>query len=89
MNQMWTGTPEQYYELYDVAAKHLKACFGDAIKIGGYGMCGLRDLIHNPQKYGANLPQEAPATEFKYEVGVFRQDFFVGFLKILLIFSKK
>ncbi|MBR2632768.1 MAG: hypothetical protein IKD29_04905 [Lentisphaeria bacterium] len=30
----WSGTPEQFYELYDVTAKHLKACFPD-IKVGG------------------------------------------------------
>lgn len=38
---MWKGTPEQYFELYSVTAKHLKACFGDSIKVGGYGHCGL------------------------------------------------
>ena len=30
----WSGTPQQYYELYTVAAKHLKKCFPD-LKIGG------------------------------------------------------
>ena len=39
LNQMWTGTAEEYYRLYDVTAKHLKACFGDSIKVGGYGAC--------------------------------------------------
>ena len=34
-NCMWTGTPEQYYALYETTAKHLKKCFGDTIKIGG------------------------------------------------------
>lgn len=29
---MWKGTPEEYYRLYSVAAKHLKKCFGDSIK---------------------------------------------------------
>jgi hypothetical protein len=37
---MWTGTREQYYELYRVAANHLKAEFPE-IKVGGYGSCGL------------------------------------------------
>ena len=32
----WTGTPEQYYELYKTAAVYLKEKFPD-IKIGGYG----------------------------------------------------
>ena len=39
-NQMWKGTKEQYYELYDVASKHLKACFPH-LKIGGYASCGF------------------------------------------------
>ena len=26
-SQMWTGTPEEFYELYRVAANHLKSCF--------------------------------------------------------------
>ncbi|MBQ4268570.1 MAG: hypothetical protein IJB97_02845 [Clostridia bacterium] len=37
---MWSGTAEQFFELYDVAAKHLKACFPH-IKIGGYGSVGF------------------------------------------------
>ena len=41
---MWKGTPEQYFELYSVTAKHLKACFGDSIKVGGYGHCGLYEF---------------------------------------------
>lgn len=39
-NQMWRGTKEQYYELYEVASKHLKACFPH-LKIGGYASCGF------------------------------------------------
>jgi hypothetical protein len=38
--QMWSGTPEQYYELYDVASKHLKSRFPH-LKIGGYASCGF------------------------------------------------
>ncbi|MBQ5354513.1 MAG: hypothetical protein IIU08_01415 [Clostridia bacterium] len=45
-NEMWTGTAEQYYELYDVTAKRLKSCFPD-IKVGGYASCGFYAL-RNP-----------------------------------------
>ena len=41
---MWKGTPEEFFELYSVTAKHLKACFGDSIKVGGYGHCGLYEF---------------------------------------------
>lgn len=40
LNEMWTGTAEQYYELYNVTAKHLKKCFPH-LKIGGYASCGF------------------------------------------------
>ncbi len=39
---MWRGTFEQFFELYDVTAKHLKACFPH-LKIGGFAaseFCG-------------------------------------------------
>ena len=35
----WTGTNEQFLELYKVTSRHLRACFGDTIKIGGPGFC--------------------------------------------------
>ncbi|MBQ9736704.1 MAG: hypothetical protein IJV96_07975 [Clostridia bacterium] len=41
---MWHGTPEEYYRLYAVTARHLKACFGDTIKVGGYGHCGVYEF---------------------------------------------
>jgi len=37
---MWCGTNEEYFYLYDVTAKHLKACFPH-LKIGGYASCGF------------------------------------------------
>ena len=38
-NAMWQGTPEEFLELYRVASRHLKNCFGESIKIGAYGAC--------------------------------------------------
>ena len=43
LNEMWTGTAEQYYELYDTAAKRLKAEFPE-IRVGGYASCGFYAL---------------------------------------------
>ena len=54
INQMWTGTPEEYYELYNVTAKHLKACFPH-LKIGGYSSCGFYAIA-----------EPAPAREQSY-----------------------
>ena len=42
---MWTGTKEQYFELYKVAANHLKKRFPD-IKVGGYAGCGFYAVTH-------------------------------------------
>ena len=39
-NQMWHGSFEEYCRLYEVASKHLKACFPH-LAIGGYGSCGV------------------------------------------------
>ncbi len=41
VSEMWFGTPEQYFDLYKITAAHLKKCFGDKIKVGGYAACGL------------------------------------------------
>ena len=44
MRAMWTGTWEQYQELYGTASKYLKAEFPE-IKIGGYGSSGFYDIV--------------------------------------------
>ena len=40
ISQMWNGTAEDYYRLYDVTSKHLKAKFPN-IKVGGFASCGF------------------------------------------------
>ncbi len=40
-SMMWLGTEQEYFDLYSVTAKHLKKCFGDSIKIGGFASCGF------------------------------------------------
>ena len=42
-NPMWRGTQEEFFELYDIAAKHLKSRF-PGLKIGGYASCGFYAL---------------------------------------------
>ncbi len=36
----WSGTRAEFFELYRVAANHLKKCFPH-LKVGGYGGCGF------------------------------------------------
>lgn len=55
-NALWKGTPEQYFELYKTTSLHLRKCFGDSIKIGGYGSCGfyaaLREQTISGEAFG-------------------------------------
>lgn len=81
-NQMWTGTAEQYYELYDVAAKHLKKCFGDKIKVGGYASCGFYGVLGYPERYGMNL-EKREGHRFTDEKEIYRVDFFLGFIEYI------
>lgn len=52
MAAMWKGTPEEFFELYSVTAKHLKNCFGDTIKVGGYGHCGVYEFAKDENLEG-------------------------------------
>ena len=80
-NQMWLGTAEEYYRLYDVAAKHLKASFGDAIKIGGYAATNGFGIFYHPKECGFSFPARPidPADE-KYQRYRYRLEFLHGFL---------
>ena len=40
LNQMWTGTWNEFCRFYETSAKYLKKKF-PALKIGGYGSCGF------------------------------------------------
>ena len=84
-NQMWTGTAEQFYELYDVTTKHLKACFGDSIKVGGYGASGMYGIYYHPEKYGVDVPKVEP--DKRYEIDIYRVEFFIGFLEYITAHS--
>ena len=72
VSQMWNGTAEDYYRLYDVAAKHLKAKFPD-IKIGGYAAIGF---------YAAVETEEYLATDDAIRPKYFLE-FFHGFMKYI------
>lgn len=81
-NQMWTGSPEDYYKLYDVTSKHLKKCFGDEIKIGGYAATGFYGIFADPEKYGMNIPKR---TDLRYTGPneVYRMNFLYGFMEYI------
>ena len=77
LNNMWKGTADEYYELYTVTAKHLKACFGDSIKVGGYAATGLYlGYMQKEEKY--ILPHEVNHWE---ERAIYHTKFMRGFLE--------
>lgn len=82
INQMWTGTATQYYELYDVTAKHLKKCFGDKIKVGGYAACGFYGIFANPEKYGLSTPKR-DGSRYNSSKEIYRINFFLDFIKYI------
>ncbi len=77
-NSMWRGTPQQYYELYDITAKHLKNCFGDTIKVGGCVSSGLYRILSDPEKYG--IPPIEKKSNFREAREVHMLHFFHGFM---------
>ncbi len=62
-NQMWTGSPEDYFRLYETASKHLKKCFPN-IKIGGYASCGFYALTDSCNDFAACSPRYRYFTDF-------------------------
>ena len=42
--RLWTGTPEEFYDMYEIAAKHLKNLFPN-LKIGGASFCPNFDWV--------------------------------------------
>ena len=49
---MWQGTREQFFEMYRIAANHLKKTF-PSIKVGGYASCGFY-VIDDPKLRAEN-----------------------------------
>ena len=73
VSQMWNGTAEDYYRLYDVAAKHLKKRFPN-IKVGGYAAIGFYAAVMSEEE---NIASGDPIRR-KYFV-----EFFHGFMKYI------
>lgn len=57
---MWLGTPEQFYEFYAVAARHLKKCFPH-LKIGGAAFCrGIKPFMTGFMDYISTQDERVP-----------------------------
>jgi len=55
-SSMWAGPMEEYFRLYDITAKHLKSCFGDSIKVGGYAATGVNAYAQDEKLEGLGRP---------------------------------
>jgi hypothetical protein len=72
---MWRGTDVEFFRLYETASKHLKACFGNAIRVGGYASCGLDGAFQDPAAFG--LPGVTPRGEtYRYYFVQYADKFF-------------
>ncbi len=72
--EMWRGEPEDFYELYDITAKHLKKCFPN-IKVGGYGSSELN--LHTNYVKERKFPEKTMRSLTRIE------NFFHGFFKYI------
>ena len=79
-NMMWTGTNEEFYELYDTAAKHLKSCFPH-LKIGGYASCGFYAIAQASETDNTIVYQPGTVPENSHEKRI--MDFFFGFMEYI------
>ncbi len=78
VSEMWLGTPEQYFELYKITSAHLKACFGDTIKVGGYAACGLYAM-----RNGALEAEDKEALSYHEKRTLHWHKFFHAFMDML------
>lgn len=54
---MWTGTKQEFFDLYAIASKYLKSRFPQ-LKIGGYGSCGFYTITRDdsPESFQEFVP---------------------------------
>ncbi len=79
---MWIGTKEQYFELYRTAASHLKKCFGDKIKVGGYASCGFSALGSENAMRALETGDTSQLTE-REAIVLHRLTYYLDFLKMV------
>lgn len=81
-NALWKGTPEQYFELYKTTSLHLRKCFGDSIKIGGYGSCGFYAALREQTISGEAFGVKEALSDWDHRIMGFIR-FFKSFLEFV------
>jgi len=74
-NMMWTGTQQEFFDLYETASKYLKNEFPN-IKIGGYASCGFYRIYTDRETYTGVCPNN---DDLDYYMSFF--DDFLKFVK--------
>ena len=74
-SMMWLGTEEEYYRLYAVTAKHLKKCFGDRIKVGGFASCGFYALTDTNAKRALESGNTEGLSDYEKNIIYFKKYF--------------
>ncbi len=82
-NEMWKGTKEDYFNLYRITSKHLRECFGNSIKIGGYASCGFYAVKEFQDVTGAAFGTTKELTGWERRINYFMEFFhdFVAMVK--------
>ena len=75
----WQGTREQFFSLYETVSKHLRACFGDSIKIGGPSSTGFNPFM----TYDPNLEGVDPQYAHRDNQPAYRIDWAHKFLQFV------
>lgn len=81
-NCMWKGTKEEYFDLYRITSKHLRECFGESIKIGGYASCGFYEVKEKQDVTGAAFGITRVLTDWDRRINYF-MEFFYEFIDIV------
>ncbi len=81
-NAMWKGTEEEYIELYRITSKHLKNCFGNSIKIGGYASCGFYQVLTEQNVTGEAFGTQKALTDWDKRINGF-MEFFYKFINVV------
>ena len=81
-NCMWLGTQEEYFALYRTAATHLKNCFGDKIKIGGFAATGFSALKYENSQRALQTGNTEGLTD-REAIVLHRQTYYLAFLEML------
>lgn len=82
-NHMWQGSQEEFFELYRVTSKHLRACFGNKIKIGGYASCGFYSQLNDRTRHlGVALGMTKDPTDREVRI-TYWTTFFLDFIEMV------